>query len=369
MKKILSAVLCAVLILLLTPSVNAVVGEKFIYEVYDEYVEITGLNTEDRVISVPSEIDSKPVTKIGYRAFANSYVREVVLPESVTEIGAGAFLDCLFLEKVTIPSGVSEIKFQTFRGCTLLREAVIPKSVVKIDAEAFYKCSSLNNIGEFSKDLKEIGESAFLDCHYLEAVSVESENTVFTSKDGVLYTQNGECLYLYPAGKKDKSFEIPSEVKIIGEDAFEFSLIKEIVIPKNVEVLGMNSFHHCPNLETVIFEDGDIEVLDCAFLECLSLKKVVIPSDSIKLHDNVFDMCESMTLYAPKGSKAFEYGRKSGLYYGYIKADGSLSRPMQALKIDWAKWGTIIGGIIIVVGGFFLYIKFGKGKKEEFSRE
>ncbi len=369
MKKILSAVLCAILIFTLMPSVSAsVVGDVFIYDVFDEYVEILGLNTEETIITVPSEIEGKPVTKIGYRAFANSYVREVILPDTVNEIGAGAFLDCLFLEKVAIPNGVSEIKYQTFRGCTLLREVIIPKSVIKIDTEAFYKCSSLKSVSEFSKDLSEIGESAFLDCHSLEALSVEETNAVFISKDGVLYTDGGECLFLYPAGKKDKTFEMPSGVKVIGEDAFEFSLIKEIAIPKNVEVLKENCFHHCPNLETVIFDNSDTEVFDCAFLECTSLEKVVIPSDKIKLHNNVFDLCEKLTLYAPKGSEAFKYGSKAGLYEGYVKADGTLSRPMQMPKINWAKWGTVIGAVVLIVGGFLLYRKFGK-TKEQVNRE
>lgn len=370
MKKLLSVLFCAVLIFISVPNVNAsVIGEKLIYDVFDTHVEIVGLNTTDTKIVVPSEIEGKPVTKIGYRAFANSYIRQIVLPHTITEIGAGAFLDCLFLEKIEIPFGVSEIKFQTFHGCTLLREAVIPKSVVKIDDEAFYACSSLNKISEFSKDLESIGESAFLDCHSLESLSVEKENPIFTSIDGVLYTKGGECLFLYPAGRKDKTFKIPNTVKIIGEDAFEFSLIQEIVIPATIEVLEQNSFHHCPNLKTVIFEDSDIVVYDCAFLECSSLKKVVIPSDRIVLKNSVFDMCDKATLYAPENSNAFQYGVNANLYKGYVNADGSLTRPLQMPKINWGKVGTILGGIVLVVGGFILYRKFGKDKKEVITRE
>lgn len=370
MKKLLSVLICAVLILISVMSVNAsVVGEKLIYDVFDTHVEIVGLNTEDTKIVVPSEIEGKPVTKIGYRAFCGSYIREIVLPDTIEEIGAGAFLDCLFLEKVEIPFGVSEIKFQTFRGCTLLRDVSIPESVTKIDDEAFYACSSLRNLSELSKDLTVIGESAFLDCHSLENIYINEENSVFKSVGGVLYTNSGEELFLYPAGKKDKTFEIPSTVRVLKEDAFEFSLLEEIVIPATVEIIEKNCFHHCPNLKSVIFEDSEVTVEDCAFLECSSLKKVVIPSDKIVLKNNVFDMCDKATLYAPENSNAFEYGVNANLYKGYVNADGSLSRPIQMPKINWGKVGTVFGGIVLVVGGFFLYRKFGKDKKEVITRE
>ncbi len=361
MKKILSVLICAVLILVLVPAVNAVVDGELVYDVFEDHVEITGVNPQKNSIAIPSEIEGKPVTKIGYRAFANAQIREVTLPDTITEIGAGAFLDCLFLEKVVIPDGVSEIKFQTFRGCTLLREVVVPKSVVIIDDEAFYRCSSLSSLSEFSKDLYKIGESAFLDCHSLQGLSVEVGSSAFTSVDGVLYTQDGAYLYLYPAGKKG-TFEIPETVKVIGEDAFEFSVIEEIIIPATVESVNSNSFHHCPNLKSVVFE-GEAFLGDCVFLQCENLEKIVFKNEHNELGDNVFDMCEKATLYAPKGSDVADYGKRAGLYSGYVNADGSLSRPMQMPKIDWAKWGTILGGIALVIVGFLLYLKFGKKKE------
>ncbi len=362
MKKILSAVLCAVLILSLMPSVNAVVSGELVYEVFEDYVEITGVNPEESSIEIPREIEGKPVTKIGYRAFANSYMREVTLPDTITEIGAGAFLDCLFLKKIVIPDGVSEIKYQTFRGCTLLREVYIPKSVTFIDDEAFYRCSSLKVLSELSKDLYKIGESAFLDCHSLEGISVDSGNLTFTSKDGVLYTQDGKYLYLYPAGKKGE-FKIPNEVKVIGEDAFEFSVIEEIVIPESVESVNGNAFH-LSKLKSVVFE-GKANIGDCAFLQCENLEKVVIYDAFANLGENVFDMCEKATLYAPKGSDTFNYGKRAGLYEGYVDENGKLSRPFQMPKIDWGKWLTILGAVVVLAGGFVLYLKFGKKKDSE----
>ena len=93
-------------------------------------------------------------------------LREVVIPDSVTEIASTAFLncaglvdktgmlilqDCLFCcvpqsDTVVIPDGVTEIADCALRDCHDLRRVVIPESVTKIGVRAFAGCSSLETI-------------------------------------------------------------------------------------------------------------------------------------------------------------------------------------------------------------------------------
>ena len=81
------------------------------------------------------------------------------IPNSVTEIGDGAFSYCTSLVSITIPNGVTSIDDSTFYGCTNLKEIVIPNSVTSIGAYAFVNCpnlkcvtvpSSVERIGKYS---------------------------------------------------------------------------------------------------------------------------------------------------------------------------------------------------------------------------
>ena len=82
-------------------------------------------------------------------------ITSVVIPDSVTEIGEGAFSDCTSLESVEIPSSVTEIGVHAFSGCTSLSSVVIPDGVKKIGDYAFKDC----NISEFSHPLLTIVQS------------------------------------------------------------------------------------------------------------------------------------------------------------------------------------------------------------------
>lgn len=62
---------------------------------------------------------------------------EVVIPEGVTEIGAGAFMFCESLESIAIPDGVTEIGKLAFMNCESLKSIAIPDSVTKIESRAF----------------------------------------------------------------------------------------------------------------------------------------------------------------------------------------------------------------------------------------
>ena len=46
----------------------------------------------------------------------------VKLPESLTEIGSGAFRGCKSLKRIVIPESVTVIEAETFYGCEALRE-------------------------------------------------------------------------------------------------------------------------------------------------------------------------------------------------------------------------------------------------------
>ena len=76
-------------------------------------------------------------TEIGVRAFENSDVRRVVIPDSVEKIDNLAFYRCKSLESVTLPKGLKTIPYSCFDCCESLKEVVIPEGITKIEENAF----------------------------------------------------------------------------------------------------------------------------------------------------------------------------------------------------------------------------------------
>lgn len=128
--------------------------ENLKYEIQEKGVTITGVSNNDfSALKIPALINSKPVRKIGFRAFAGrnkdescSLMRAIELPFGLTEIQDGAFSNCTGLEKISIPPSVTKIGESAFYSCQNLKEIEIPNSVTSIHETAFEQCKKLDGI-------------------------------------------------------------------------------------------------------------------------------------------------------------------------------------------------------------------------------
>lgn len=66
------------------------------------------------------------VSVIGERAFANTMIHSVSLPESLCEIQAYAFLDCKKLQEIILPPHLACIGTRAFFRCFALKKIVWP---------------------------------------------------------------------------------------------------------------------------------------------------------------------------------------------------------------------------------------------------
>ena len=133
----------------------------------------------------------------------------------MTSIGCDAFEYCDSLASVTIPNSVTSIDSGAFQYCEALSSVTIPDSVTSIGGYAFYACTSLTSV-TIPDGVTDIGYSAFSYCTSLISINVEENNIKYFSVNGVLFNRNQNELMCYPAGKKDKNYEIPKGVTSIA---------------------------------------------------------------------------------------------------------------------------------------------------------
>lgn len=147
------------------------------------------------------------------------------IPQGVTTISTGAFLNCRNLTGITLPEGLKIIGRSAFACCGGLTEMTISVGVTDIDEGAFAGCSSLTDI------------------------IVDEQNPNYSSVDGVLFDKTGTKLMLCPAGKKG-DYQIPDGVKNIKSRAFAgCDGLTKVTIPSGVTGIGGSVFEGCTNLE------------------------------------------------------------------------------------------------------------------------
>lgn len=194
-----------------------------------------------KTVSIPNT-----VSLIGAWSFRNCFKLEsIVVPTSVRTIDAEAFWGCKKLKTLTIKEGLKTIRYDAFLGCESLSSIVIPNSVESLDSLVFTGCTGLKTIS-IGSGLKTIAfnNEAFLPWNIykgtvaLESITVSANNKYFSSLNGVLYNKNKTELYLYPQGKKDKSYIMPDSVVDISACALIYNpYMSEITISKKARNL------------------------------------------------------------------------------------------------------------------------------------
>lgn len=124
------------------------------------------------------------VTRMGAGSFQRcSSLDGVIIPSGVTYIGSNAFCDCSSLTAVVIPHGVPEIRIDTFKGCLSLRSVTIPKSVTTIGHEVFLGCPELKDI-YYAGSRDEWYNIEMEDGDWLEDATIHFNTTTSTNPSG-----------------------------------------------------------------------------------------------------------------------------------------------------------------------------------------
>ncbi len=90
-------------------------------------------------------------------------IKDLVIPESVSEIKYGVFEGCDGLTSLTIKGDVKVIPSFAFASCSNLKSITLSPSVTTIDSFAFYSCSSIKELA-LPDTLTTLNADSFRDC-------------------------------------------------------------------------------------------------------------------------------------------------------------------------------------------------------------
>ncbi|MBQ8291547.1 MAG: leucine-rich repeat protein [Clostridia bacterium] len=209
---------------------------------------------------------------IGDYAFASNWAMEkITIPDSVTEIGTGAFYDCRNMETVAFGDNSQLKRFSSyvFEGTGLLSIRV-PKNISSIATYAFYNCTKLTEITfAAGSRLESVTAGNFAGCNQLTSVVFESDSALktvgaqaFTGMAKLTTVDFGGATveevgaFAFRGCDSLTNLTLSDELRSIGRFAFAFARsLTRLDIPAGIENVGEFAFYGCGNL-TVYFK-GD----------------------------------------------------------------------------------------------------------------
>lgn len=255
----------------------------FEYETYGDNLTITKYTGSESTVIIPTEINGKKVTKIGDKAFYQSYfLRTLVIQSSVIEIGEQAFAKCSYLESVTLSDSLRKIGNQAFYGCTVLTYIIIPSTVSDFGEFVFGDCVSLtvecSLTSEAYRYCKDNAIKYKLKVGEVETTKRE-ENTIppgLENQSGIVAVFNTreykDGVEITGCNYNISNITIPKEIDgkpvlSIGEFALSNnSGVTKIVIPSGIKNIGKYAFSYCTSLQSVEIESKDVVINEGAFL-------------------------------------------------------------------------------------------------------
>lgn len=238
-----------------------------------EELDLSGADIEGR--KIPDKAFSHPRSYIG--AYCPVWLRRVVLPDNIEEIGTYAFARATFLREINIPNSLRKIGSSAFSLCESLESPILlPEGIEEIPDRCFANCCKLNEV-RLPSSLKTIGESAF-----------SNSGLKFVELPYGLRAIGKEAF----CGCRLIKAEIPGSVTELGESAFASNVCLETLrLPEGLKSVPTKLASGCASLKDIVIPTSVKTVMFAAFSNCGSLEAVSLPDRLDNLGERAFGGC------------------------------------------------------------------------------
>lgn len=273
------------------------------------------------------------ITFIDNFAFENTGITEIIIPQSIANIGNAVwkgcknlhsaqvenkiigeeqFANCVLLGIATISENVTSIKKKAFARCVELQTITIPVNINKIESEVFTGCEKLQSAVILNRT---IGAKQFVGCKILAQVTLSEALTSIEEKafSGCLAITE----FHTPAGLQiigDEAFmncsgmttvELGPSLTHVGKKAFSGTAIEQLQIPANIKTFGNGTFQGCKNLQRVALDNACLS--EAEFQGCDKLQQVSLQAQTYRIPKNAFNGCTALTdIPFPQGMAVVE---------------------------------------------------------------
>ena len=196
-----------------------------------------------------------------YLVYTNE-VTIVAVDGTVGEISANLpWSHCVFenIADITVEEGIERIGDKLFSWCNGIKRITLPSSLKAIDKDAFVYCEGLESVNLEDTQIEKIGESAFAECNALSQAIV-----------------------------------LPDTLKVVGDYAFDDSVITSLHFPDSAFTIGYCAFLRCRQLKTIETLGGCTNLGAEAFAACENIGYVDIPSTVSDIPQWAFRNCGSL---------------------------------------------------------------------------
>ena len=234
--------------------------------------------------NLQSVIIPNTVTLIGAEAFSGcTGLTSIDIPDSVTNIEMSAFYNCTALESVKFGNNVTKLGSNAFDGCASLSSVIIPDNITSIGGAVFANCTSLTEVTILNNDNITFGKNVFQNTPWLAAK--QAENPLVIVGNGILIDGSAAS----------GNVVIPDTVIRIDNAFNKNESITSVIIPDTVTSIGVEAFRNCTGLTSIDIPDSVTNIGNYAFANCTNLQSVIIPNSVTTVGHSILRTCTSLT--------------------------------------------------------------------------
>ena len=256
-------------------------------------VTVPKIQCDATEVSIPSTVEgevnitAKSATQVSISPKANinalnlqfGSCSKLEVPETVTELGlSGACPQVVFPKNLRIitrygitgssslevPASVEQIATMAFQRNDSLQAVTFEQGskLTEIDSYAFSGCSNLASI-QMPEGLQKLYLNAFNNCDALTCLNIPASVSEVSN-----YVQDCSAL-------ESISFASGSQVRAVQHLALNCTALKRVVLPEGLQTVvqgGSAMMNNCPNLETLIAYNPNLQLRESDFESCGNFK-------------------------------------------------------------------------------------------------